>query len=289
VTDENRPAPNAADAFFVAYQQRVWQLVERGLREGHARQLAAMETLIAQWPPNWGDDFVALIYGDFHAPTTALEFPAFRITIEPEKIANSPIRSLCVLRARVKISDKSVGALIDAAARIDTLLGVLSVLNWGNSGIGWWSHMTHDLGGGVVLKMEPDRVQRVAEAIGRLRDDVARKVRAALHWIREPRGASLEHRNDVLRVYSGYWNAFECLVDAVLILRPLPKQSSADKQARLEEIMAERCGKVDADVVIRLSQVVNPGLVDRATHALRVCFSDQASKYVDECFKMKPE
>ena len=83
MTDENRPAPNAADAFFVAYQQRVWRLVERGLREGHARQLAAMETLIAQWPPN-GAMTRRVDLWDFHAPTTALEFPAFRITIEPE-------------------------------------------------------------------------------------------------------------------------------------------------------------------------------------------------------------
>jgi hypothetical protein len=195
-----------------------------------------------------------------------------------------------VLRARVKISERSVDALVDAAARIDTLLGVLGLLNWGNCGIGWWSHLTHNLGGGVILVMDPERAQIAAGALEALPVNVARKVKSALHWIREPRAAVMEaHRNDVLRVYSGYWNAFECLVDAVLILQPPPKQSGPDKQARLDAIMGQHGGKVDAEVAIQLSRVVNPGLVERATHALSVCFPGHAGKYVDECFKMKPE
>lgn len=41
---------------------------------------------------------------------------------------------------------------------------------------------------------------------------VARKVRSAMYWIREPRRLVMEgHRNDALQVYAGYWNAFESL------------------------------------------------------------------------------
>jgi hypothetical protein len=69
--------------------------------------------------------------------------------------------------------------MLDAAARINTLLGVLAVLNWGNSGSGWWSQVTHGLSAGVMPQVEPDRVQKVVEALGTLPPPVARKVRSA--------------------------------------------------------------------------------------------------------------
>lgn len=125
-----------------------------------------MEMRIAQWPAGWGDDLVVLIYGDFNEPPAELAFPDLGITIEPEKLINTVIRSaMCVLKARVKIAEKSVKALVDAAARINTLLGVLAVLDWGNSGSGWWSHVTHGSMSGVMLKLDPDRVQKVVEAL----------------------------------------------------------------------------------------------------------------------------
>jgi hypothetical protein len=50
-----------------------------------------------------------LIYRDFSAPAAELDFPELGITIEPEKVTTRFIKSaMCVLKARVKISEKSV-------------------------------------------------------------------------------------------------------------------------------------------------------------------------------------
>jgi hypothetical protein len=281
-----------AHQFFSALHQRTEDLVTSGIREGHARGLALLELRITQWPSGWGDDLVVLIYGDFDTPPAELNFPDLGIIIEPEKVTNSVIKSArCVLKTRVKIAEKSVKALVDAATRIDTLLGVLSVLNWGNSGSGWWSYVTHPSMGGVVSKLEPDRVKKVIDTLRTLSPPVAVKVRSAMYWIREPRQLLMEgHRSDVLRVYAGYWNAFECLVDAVCLLRPQLKLARADKQARIDAFVAQRKGKLDAAAILECyKEFVDPGFVAKASHALKVCFPERADQYVVECFRMKPE
>jgi len=285
-------AASETDRFFSPWQQRTNELVASGLREGHASGLTQLEMRIAQWPSGWGEDLVVLIYGDFSPPLTELDFPDLGIMIEPEQVTNSFINSaLCVLKARVKITEKSVPALVDASARINTLLGAMAVLNWGNLGIGWWSHVTHGSTGCVMPKLEPDRVQKVVEALGKLSPSVRRKVRSALYWVREPRRLLKEgYRSDVLRVYAGDWNAFECLVEAVCLIRPQTKLRRAEKQAGIDAFVEARNGKLDAAAVSECyKSFVDPGFVATASHALRVCFPDRADRYVTECFRMKPE
>ena len=281
-----------ADRHFLLLRQKTENLVANGFREGHARGLAQLEMRIAQWPSDWGDDLVVLIYGDFNPPPAELDFPNLGIMITPEKVTTSFIKSaICVLQARVKIQEKSVKALLDAAARINTLLGVLTVLNWGNSGFGWWSYVTHGSMSGVMPKLEPDRVHKVVEALRTLPSPVSRKVRSALYWIREPRQLMMEgYRSDVLRVYAGYWNAFECLVEAVCLLHPQLKLGSTEKQAGIDAFVAERKGKLDAAAISECRKTfVDPGFVAKASHALKVCFPERAEQYVEECFRMKPK
>lgn len=280
-----------ANRFFSLLRKKTDDLVSSGIREGHARGLADLEMRVTQWPSGWGNDLLVLIYGDFNAPPAALDFPNLGITIESENTTSFIKSALCVLNARVKIPEKSVKALVDAAARINTLLSVLAVLSGGNSGSGWWSHLTHGTMGGVMSELEPDRVQKVVVALGTLPLPVARKVRSALYWIREPRQLVMEgHRSDVLRVYAGYWNAFECLVEAVCLLRPQPKLGGAEKQAGINAFVVERKGKLDASAISECYKAfVDPGFVAKASHALKVCFLERADQYFVECFKMKPE
>jgi hypothetical protein len=129
VADGTENAAAEGDRIWGALRRRTEEMVASGMREGHARGLAYLEKRIAQCPYGWGDDLVVLLYGDFDAPPAELDFPDLGITIEPEKVTTRFIKSaLCVLNARVKIPEKSVKALVDAAARINTLLGVLAVL-----------------------------------------------------------------------------------------------------------------------------------------------------------------
>ena len=98
------------------------------------------------------------------------------------------------------------------------------------------------------------------------------------------------YRSDILSVYAGYWNAFECLVEAVCFLYPRPKLRPAEKQARIDTFVAERNGKLDASAISECYRAfVDPGFVDKAKHALKVCFPQRAEQYIVECFRMKPE
>jgi hypothetical protein len=97
------------------------------------------------------------------------------------------------------------------------------------------------------------------------------------------------HRPDLFRIFSTYWNAFECLVDAVLLIRPRQKTSKSEKQAAIDSFMAARSGQLTiADIVECYQQIASPGLVTKATHVFEVCFPQHAELYVNECFKMKP-
>ena len=205
-----------------------------------------------------------------------------------ESIARS---ATCVLKARVSISEKSLAGLVDASARINMLLGVLAAVNWGNACSGWWCHVTHGSMAGLMPSFDQEAIAKAVTAVKNLQPDVRPKVISALHWIREPRQMMMEgYRSDVLRVYAGYWNAFECLVEAVCILRPQPKLTKKEKQDKIDQFVADHGGKLDAASIGECYRsYVDPGFVAKANHALTQCFAERADGYIAECFKIKPE
>ena len=271
---------------------RTRELQSDGLEWLHASGIAWLEERIRQWPPQWGDDLHVLVYGDFQPPTAALTYPSLGITVHPEKKTNTIIRgATMVLEAVVKIQDKSIPALVDAARRINLLLGTWTLHEWGNGGCGWWSWVTHDTVGGTLMKLTHDGIERSTTAILNLPPEARRKVEAALFWVREPRNLVLEsYRPDILRVYSSYWNAFECLVEAVCIVRSRPIPSKSEKQAQIDSLLHEYRGQLTAEDIQRCYQnIVNPGFVGKASHALNVCFGKVGERYVHECFRLKPD
>ena len=195
-----------------------------------------------------------------------------------------------MLKAKVTVSEKSISGLIEAARRINLFLGVHTLVGWGNAGCGWWSYETHGTGGGASPKIDDDALIPAIESACKLPPDVRHKIEAALYWIREPRNLVMEsHRPDLLRVFSAYWNAFECLVDAVLLIRPRQSKSKSEKQAAIDSFVSARSGQLtSADIVECYQQIVNPGLVAKATHVFDVCVPEHAELYIKECFKIKP-
>src|SRR5690606_26513867 len=89
---------------------------------------------------------------------------------------------------------------------------------------------------------------------------------------------------------SSYWNAFECLVDAVCILRPPPQLPKHEKLKRVEAFVAAQAGVAwSFDQVKQLHRIVEPGVRSRAEHALHTCFGkDDGDQYIAECFTQKP-
>lgn len=263
---------------------RARQLEGEGLDWVQAHGIAWLEERVRQWPTGWGDDLHVLLYGDFEAPDSTLEYPSLGITVHPEKKENTVIRgAMTVLEASVRVEEKSVPALIGAAKRINLLLGTYTLHEWGNAGCGWWSYVTHDSGGGVRTKFAHDGIEDSTAAILKLPPEVLGKVEAALFWVREPRNLLLEsYRPNVLRIYSSYWNAFECLVEAVNIVKPRRSLSKPEKQAQIDEFFRERDGKITAqNIQDCFRNIVDSGIRGKASHALNVCFGSEGERYTN--------
>lgn len=274
-------------------RQRALELHEGGLDLSVSWSRADLERRLEQWPEAWGDDLMILIAGDFQPPAEDLRFESVGITVHHERKKNTVIKSaLCVLQASVTIRERTIAGLHDAARRIGLLLGTWTLVGWGNGAIRWWSHITHGsmavVGGSFDSEVD---MKRAIDAIVGLPETVQTRVMAALYWVREPKSLLQEsHRRDVLRVFSAYWNAFECLVEAVCILRPQQKTSTAEKRRLITDYVTDQGGSLtpgDIDTLYR--EVVNPGFVAKASHAIDVCLGSDADSFVQHCFTMEPK
>ena len=311
-----KSAAQDADRMFKFIEEKTREKEAIGLSHMHALGIAMLEERILRWPPEWGNDLVVILYGDFIVPAEPLIFQHLGIKVEAGKVDSDLVKSaMCMLTARVTVKEKSVSGLQDAAQRINTLLGISGAINWGINGSGWWSHITHGSMSGSMNSLDHDKIEKVCAHANQLLPEVSRRVRAALYWIREPSQMMMEgYRNDILRVYAGYWNAFECLVDAVCLVQPQSKISKSEKQSLIDQFVSNHGSAprtenftsnyqlfVDTNFIgtaIHLSvsdltecyrTFIDPGFVAKASHALRVCFPDTAERYIIECFKAKPK
>ena len=105
------------------------------------------------------------------------------------------------------------------------------------------------------------------------------------------RGIREHHRSTLLRRYSAFWNAFECLVDAVNHLVPAQNRlSAAAKTEAVDRYVQDRGGRLSPqDIEHCYRSIVNPGFVGKASHALAVCFNADGPRYVEECFTLTPK
>jgi hypothetical protein len=241
-------ATSEAGRYMAARYKRAAELQDTGLSRWVAFGMTDLEDRIARfWWEKWGDDLHVLIYGDFDAPDHDIEYPALGIAVEAGKRADTFIKTaLCVVNARVKVREKSLPAVLDAVARLNTFLGIWTILGWGNRGVGWWCELTHGMSIGTVSgPFEKEGIEVALTGIEQLPPEVKRKVRAALYWIREPKKMMwAKVKSDILHVYAGYWNAFECLVEAVSLIQPQRKMTKQEKQDGITRFIADRQGKL---------------------------------------------
>lgn len=274
--------------------ERVNELRAQGFDLGQAFKKTFLEHKIENWPSGWGDDLHVLIYGDFEPPSEDISIPALGITINhkcKDKEKTIVSSAMCVLEASVKIEGKNIPAIIDAIRRLNLLLGVWTLIEWGNGAFGWWSYITHDSGGAVMIKLGDKDINPVIRQILSLPDPIRQKVNAALYWMREPRNLlSNSYRSDLLRIYSAYWNAFECLVNAVNKINSESKLSKSAKEKQINDyinaIKAKNGKLTSEDIIECYSKIVNPGFRAEASHALTVCFPKDAARYIKECFEI---
>lgn len=275
-----------------SYIHRELDLMKQGLSFYTASRQAYLEQQIAHWSEEWDDKLEFLIYGDFQPPNQKLVIKPLGIIVYPEIQEHFLFKPpITVLRAMIKVSEKSIDGVIDATKRINILLGTHTLVEWGNEAVGWWSQITHypvRTGFGRPFDVHP--MTPVVESFLLLPNDVQKKVQSAMFWIYAPKHlwTDVGVNDSVLRIYTSYWNAFECLVDAILLLHPIPKISKIEKEKRIDKFIADSGGKLTAqNLETCYWTIVNPGLVKRTEHAFNICFGQDAERYVKECFKSK--
>jgi len=257
-----------------------------GPREAQGRAL--LERSISRWCGKRGDHLEVLIYGDFSPPEREWKVEPLGITVHAERFEGTLIRgACCVLKASVTVDEKSESALRDVARRLNILLGVWAVLDQGNGACGWWSWLVHGMEGRVLTSLESEELHAAVGEMLQLPDDIGQRVEAALYWVREPRALLNEYyRVDLLRVYVGYWTALECLVEAVCLRKPAEKLSRSEKQEQIDQFVSDRPGHLTAaDIEECHRTIVDRGFVGKASHALGVCFADEAEWLVEQCFR----
>lgn len=273
----------------LAERARQYQQAE-GYNFSHAFNLASMELRIESLPEKWGNELLAVIYGDFGPPAQDLIFDGLQIVVLKGSLEAPHFHAMTALQAKVKLETRSVSAIKDAARRLNLLTGVLSFANQG-APVRWWSIATSPTGAAIHYKLDKRNPDLILALIQILPPNVRQRVSAALYWQHEPRALLSEHyQADELAVYAGYWNAFECLVDAVCLLAPPDKLSPAQKEEVIAITIQEKANRLSAsDVADIYIRVVNPGLRHRARHALNLCAADKADHFMSQCFEVTPE
>ena len=266
---------------------RTQELIAEGNDHSKAHNTAWLEHRIKVWKEKWGSHFWVLIYGDFKPPTEDYRIDELGITIHHETIENSVVdnSATCVLKATIDIKDLSVPSILDAINRINLLLGSWVLVTWGNAPCRWWSWLTHDSGGSVAEPIAHKDLTKAISSIVSLPENIRGKIDAALYWVREPKNLIKESaRSDLLRIYVSYWNAFECLVEAVDILKPQKKLSKLEKQEKLDEYLNKLEGSPKPSDIIECYKIINPGFKAKAINVLNVCFGEDSQAKIDECF-----
>jgi len=269
--------------------QKITDFKKSGVGYISATELAELEMRINQWPKEWGNNLEVIIYGSFMPPPTELQFDTLGITVYPEQLKNFCIKSApCALKTKVEVHEKNVDSFIDAIRRIGILLGTSKLTVWGNTCCGWWCWLLHNV---VCLdRIEPfpsGDIKQPIDHIIKLNNSVRQKIEAALYWITYSNSPLTHYRNDVLIVYSAYWNAFECLVDAINISLPRKNVSKNEKKRQINNYIKSHSGEYTLDDIQKLYRIVDPGFVAKASHALRVCFGKNADKCITQFFENK--
>ncbi len=237
--------------------------MDTGVEWLQAHGIADMETKIKNWPEKWGNNFQVLIFGDFEPLTKKLTIENLGLTIFPENLKSTVVKhERTVHRATVDIDDKSIESIVDAVRRINLFLETFALLTWCNSYCNWWSHITHDSsGGGVKTTLSRKGQKKAIDSVTVMKPEIRKKIDYALYWLREPKSSMFNwHRLDFIRSYAAYWNAFECLVDAVNIAKPKPKKTKTEKQELLNTLFENNDKKISPKFIQdAYISILNPG------------------------------
>jgi len=277
----------------LCYNHLMTKLIKEGYSFHLAHAQARLETQIARWPENWGGKMEFLIYGDFQAPARKLEVRSLGIIVYPEVQEHWFFKPpLTVLRASIAVEEKTARGILNVARKINILLGSRTITARGNEAIGWWSQVTHDEGRmGFARPFDVCPIIPLVDSLLSHPENVQQRIRSAMYWVYASKTffTDVGTGDAILRMYTGYWNAFECLLEAISLLHPMSKPCKAAKQRQIDTFVSGKCGKLTAeDIETCYRSIVDPGLRRKAEHVFDICFAKDSQRYLTECFTRSP-
>lgn len=250
-----------------------------------ARDQLIREVLVRNWPSAWGHDMQIIVSDgiDSMLREDSIEFPAFGITLTQEKPEHSPIGGGRF--ATVRVTDHTWPAVEDAVRRINDWLGLITLLNFGNGSLRWWSFVTH-LGGGSgdSLEFDHEHLESFRASLDEMPESDGVHIRQALYWLRNAAPVRTQsHRMDSLRQFEMYWNAFECAAQVYLVRAPLLRdEAQILNDLDVEKELVGALSQLSIKDVERLAQIVrHPSQRDCLQYALVCCFSDEAEHHAE--------
>ena len=265
------------------------QLMDEGYEGFVALGMSSIEYILKRWPEEWGEYFHFRIFGDFEPPSKDTIYEELGITVYSKNLIEDSLSiAHCILDAKIKLSEISSDGIIEATRNINILLGGWTYLTGGSTGCGWTTNLALYPGNATYGSGPFDEldINTFTIRVLKLPPKVRSKVESAFFWAREPRKLSGDwFKLDTLRMFSSYWNAFECLVDAINYQNPRKKLSKDEKRKQLRQLLAKGADKITIEMVQEFCQtVIDPGLKDKAVHALQICYKNEHERFVDECF-----
>lgn len=136
-----------------------------------------------------------------------------------------------------------------------------------------------------------DEIRKVLSASARYTDHQQRLIWRAAWWLRQCRRSIFVDPNpSVFGEYLAYWNALECLAEAICDRwNPPQTLTKLEKDKAIQEYEAKHQALTSSDIGKLYNEVVNPGLPRLVRHALTVCFGVVGEQYYAECFTKKPK
>jgi len=271
------------------------KLHEEGKTWYEAYELADLDERIKQWPKDWGDDLHVSLYGGLEIQEK-VDLPDLGITIDPKK--SSPKEGSYIFGApydyvaKVRVPQKDLASYLDGISRVEKFLSAWRMTDWGGAAIQYWCHF-FPIDAQVVSCLDTKKLSDIKKTLSiteQYTDHQQTLIYRAVWWLRQ---CEIPIYNNpypsVFGKYLSYWNAFECLTEAVCDKWKLTKGTKEQKNKIIQSYVAKHQTLTIVDIDELYNRVVSPGFRTQAKHALNICFGVVGAQYYEECFMKQPE
>lgn len=285
------------DGFAERFVKAARKLREEGKPWLEASKLAGLDERIKQWPKNWGDDLHVPLYGHLEIQER-VDLPDLGITIDPEKSISKEGSSGFAFGApyayvaKVRVSHRDRASLLDGINRVEKFLSAWRMTDWGGAAIKYWCHFFVE-SSAVESCLDARKLSDIKKALSiteQYTDHQQMLIYQATWWLRQCEIPIYNNPNPaVFAEYLSYWNAFECLTEAVCDRWKPEKLTTDEKNKVIHDYEAKHQPLTSKDINKLYNEVVNLGLRGLVKHALTICFSVVGAQYYAECFTKHPK